>query len=379
MGMRRIVLLLTSMALALLLAKRRSMLRRITIAPLVASLALLMGSLISSADAAEQGAAPVEGESFTKPSGTQVVLGDQYSGGKALKISSGQAVPTKQVTITETSNVLVRTRAGQTGGSPTLTIRVDGASAGTRRITSNVLSNYLYSGITLQPGTYKIGLKGGNLAKGRYVFVDVVKFPSVAPPPDTTPPEITVTGPEGTTMSMQATYTMSANEPVTWECTATFPVELPPDVVYEPCTGGSYTYFTEWDGTYVFTFTATDAAGNSTTVTKTLVRDTPQVEILNSPGNDYPVISGDSYSFQFETSGPVDQVQCRLWADARSPNPSLYEDWQDCTSPKTYTNLPDGAYRFDVAATAFATTDHGEWSMGDQATFTVDTMLLSGR
>ena len=95
------------------------MLRRITIAPLVASLALLMGSLISSAEAAEQGAAPVEGESFTKPAGTQVVLGDQYSGGKALKIASSQAVPTKQVTISKTSNVLVRARAGQKGGSPT--------------------------------------------------------------------------------------------------------------------------------------------------------------------------------------------------------------------------------------------------------------------
>jgi hypothetical protein len=109
------------------------MLRRITIAPLLASLALLMGSLISSADAAEQGAAPVEGESFTKPPGTQVVLVNQYSGGKALKITSGQAVPTKQVTITETSKVLVRAHAGQLGGSPTLTIRVDGANAGTRR------------------------------------------------------------------------------------------------------------------------------------------------------------------------------------------------------------------------------------------------------
>ena len=79
---------------------------------LVASLALLMAGLISPADAAEQGAAPVEGERFTKPAGTQVVLGGQYSGGKALKISSSQAVPTKQVTITKTSKVLVRAHAG---------------------------------------------------------------------------------------------------------------------------------------------------------------------------------------------------------------------------------------------------------------------------
>jgi hypothetical protein len=62
-----------------------------------------------------------------------------------------------------------------------LTIRVDGENAGTRRITSSVLSDYLYSGIILQPGTYTIGLKGGDLAQGRYVFVDVVRFPAVTP------------------------------------------------------------------------------------------------------------------------------------------------------------------------------------------------------
>jgi hypothetical protein len=229
---------------------------------------------------------------------------------------------------------------------------------------------------TTKPQTKAECNNGGYAKYGFKNRGQCIKAVNHAPPADTTAPEITVTGPEGTTMRNQATYTMSANEPVTWECTATFPVELPPDVVYEPCTGGSYTYFTEWDGTYVFTFKATDAAGNTTTVTKTLVRDTPYVEILNPPGRDYPVISGDSYSFQFETSGPVDQVQCRLWANARSADPLLYEDWQDCTSPKTYTNLPDGAYRFEVAATAFATTDHGEWSMIDQTTFTVDTTPL---
>jgi hypothetical protein len=174
--------------------KGEAMIRRITIAPLVASLALLMASLISSADAAEQGTAPVEGERFTKPPGTQVVLGDQYSGGKALKITSGKAVPTKkQVTITETSKVLVRAHAGQKGGSPTLTIRVDGANAGKRRITSSALADYLYSGITLQPGTYTIGLKGGDLAQGRNVFVDVVSFPALVEPPPNTPPETTIT------------------------------------------------------------------------------------------------------------------------------------------------------------------------------------------
>ena len=44
-----------------------------------------------------------------------------------------------------------------------------------------MFSEYLYSGITLQPGTYKIGLKGGDIGQGRNVFVDVVSFPAVEP------------------------------------------------------------------------------------------------------------------------------------------------------------------------------------------------------
>jgi hypothetical protein len=153
-----------------------------------------------------------------------------YSGGAALKFKKSKAVATKQVTITETSNVLVRARAVQKkGGSPTLTIRVDGANAGSHRITSSDLDNYPYAGITLQPGTYTIGLKGGDLAMGRQVFVDVVSFPAVGLPPDTTPPEIVISGPgtypppEGEIAnwvdSTSATVSFSANEPgVSFEC-----------------------------------------------------------------------------------------------------------------------------------------------------------------
>src|ERR671910_478320 len=162
---------------------RRWGMGRTLLVGVIGALVMVAVGVIFAAYAAGQGAAPVEGESFTKPPGTQVVLGDQYSGGKALKITSGQALPTKRVTITEASHVLVRARAGQSGGSPTLTIRVDGNNAGTRRITSDVLSDYLYAGITLQPGTYTLGLKGGDLAQGRYVFVDVLRFPAVNEPP----------------------------------------------------------------------------------------------------------------------------------------------------------------------------------------------------
>lgn len=93
---------------------------------------------------------------------------------------------------------------------------------------------------------------------------------------DTTPPQITVTGPEGTTSETPATYTLSSNEPVTWECTFThtFPGESTPNETgSDPCATGTKTWGINKDGTYVFTFKAADAAGNTSTVTKTLILD----------------------------------------------------------------------------------------------------------
>jgi dipeptidyl aminopeptidase/acylaminoacyl peptidase len=103
-----------------------------------------------------------------------------------------------------------------------------------------------------------------------------IKAVNHATPADTTAPEITVTGPEGTVSEDQVTFTLSTNEPVTWKCTYTLtrPGESTP-VLYgiDPCATGTQSFFTEHDGTWVFTFEATDAAGNTATVTKTLIRD----------------------------------------------------------------------------------------------------------
>ena len=151
--------------------------------PVMIAAALALSLVVAPAAMAQTGS--VEGESFTHPRGTAVVYDQMYSGGAALKFKKSKAVATKQVTITETSTMLVRARADQKkGGSPTLTIRVDGENSGTRRITSSALADYNYPAVTLQPGTYTIGLKGCNIAQGRNVFVDVVSFPAVAPPPD---------------------------------------------------------------------------------------------------------------------------------------------------------------------------------------------------
>jgi len=125
--------------------------------------------------------------------------------------------------------------------------------------------------------TTKEDCKNGGYAK--YGFKNqgqCIKAVKLTPPADTTPPEITVSGAEGTVSEDQVTFTLSTNEPVTWKCTYTLtrPGESIP-VLYgiDPCATGTQSFFTEHDGTWVFTFEATDAAGNTATVTKTLIRD----------------------------------------------------------------------------------------------------------
>ena len=236
-----------------------------------------------------QGAGPVEGESFTHPTGTEVVLGNQYSGGKALKITSGQALPTKRVTITEASHVLVRARAGQSGGSPTLTIRVDGNNAGTRRITSDVLSDYLYAGITLQPGTYTLGLKGGDLAQGRYVFVDVLRFPAVNEPPVANNDPTSAGDPNYTTLE-DAPLTVSAangvlandSDPDPGDAITAEKVSGPSHgtLALNPDGSFSYTPNADFNGNDSFTYKAKDSHGSLSTAAT--------VTITVSPVNDVP-------------------------------------------------------------------------------------------
>src|SRR5215204_2451043 len=261
---------------------------------------MIIASLVYSQYAAGQGADPVEGESFTHPPGTEVVTGNQYSGGKALKITSGQALPTKRVTITETSNVLVRARAGQSGGSPTLTIRVDGSNKGTRRITSSVLSDYLYAGIILQPGTYTIGLKGGDLAEGRYVFVDVVRFPAVTPPGGDPPVAVgdskTVGEDSSATTINVLTNDTDADGGTKTIASVTQPangtVEITNngnDLTYKPnadyCNGGSptddFTYTLNGGSTATVAVTVTCVDDNPVSVddTKTVAEDDPATTI----------------------------------------------------------------------------------------------------
>jgi hypothetical protein len=166
-------------------------------------------------------------------------------------------------------------------------------------LASMALAVLFGSGVALADSpTIKEDCKNGGYAK--YGFKNqgqcfkAIKLP---PPADTTPPEITVTGPEGTTSDAPATYTLATNEPVTWECsyTFTFPGESSPNTSgTDPCATGTKTWGINQNGTYVFTFKATDAAGYTSTVTKTLILDRAAVKLTTTQTIDpNPPLAGD--------------------------------------------------------------------------------------
>jgi hypothetical protein len=155
-----------------------------------------------------------------------------------------------------------------------------------------VLSEYLYSRITLQPGTYKIGLKCGNIAQGRYVFVDVVKFPSVAPPPDTMAPEIQITqGPAEGSVSSEGRFFISSNEPVQFYYDireATYTGQPTYQVLGNPNSTEvdiAFNLSNAESKEMVLYIKAVDAAGNATEIQRrwTVARTTPVVVASSDP------------------------------------------------------------------------------------------------
>jgi hypothetical protein len=339
-----------------------------------ALLGLVLGLVMAPAAFAQT--ASVEGESFTHPRGTAVVHDQMYSGGAALKFKKSKAVATKQVTITEPSNVSVMARADQKkGGSPTLTIRVDGvdgAYAGERRITSNVLSDYLYSGITLQPGTYTIGLKGGDLAKGRNVYVDVVSFP-VVDQGDTTTPIVTLTQTPPALINTQtapwAAFGLTIDDPdiISAECTLTQldgPYQEGPELCNNP------TYRDLPDGRYRFEAVATED-GLSGSASYEFVWDTTQPNPATITSGPSGVTDDASPTFEFTSDETGGSFWCGLMG------PAGFEGFFECSSPYTFNNLTDGDYTFRVyyrdANGNNQLSGNPEGSTPTDQTFTVDT------
>ena len=117
------------------------------------------------------------------------------------------------------------------------------------------------------------------------------------------------------------------------------------------------------DDSYTFRVRATDAAGNQTTETRAFSVDAqaPNTTVNSGPAG---LTNNSSPSFGFSSSEGGSTFECRLDS----------ESFETCSSPKFYSNLPDGAHSFAVRAI-----DQGGKADPSPASrsFTVDTQAPS--
>jgi hypothetical protein len=164
------------------------------------------------------------------------------------------------------------------------------------------------------------------------------------PPPSQTPPQTNIgsnplqtsiaSGPSGTLSNSSASFAFNSSEP-----NSTFECSLDGEAFASCSSPKSYVNLS--DGSHTFRVRATDAAGNTdatpafrdwtvdTTAPHTIIHSGP-----SGPTNDVTA----TFTFSSEAGATF---ECSLDRAPFSP----------CTSPKTYTNLPDGHHTFDVTAT----------------------------
>jgi Calcineurin-like phosphoesterase len=207
----------------------------------------------------------VEGEDFsTQPTGTQVVTNTTlYSppDGQALKFIDNAAIAEETVTFDSEGDVVLWARGSQSGGSPTLRVRVDGGVFSPAQAITNNGAPVAYTyDLNVPAGDHTIGVQAGNTGTGRSPFLDFVTFPaSGSGGTDTTPPNTTITsGPSGSLTGTTATFTFESTESgSTFLCRL-----LPRDPSRTPCPS-TITYNNLTVGTtYTFKVWAKDAAGN---------------------------------------------------------------------------------------------------------------------
>jgi hypothetical protein len=218
--------------------------------------------MVNAADVATR----TEGEAFdVKPTGTSVVTNTTlYSppNGQALKFTNNTATAIKRaVTFNSQGDVVLMARGGQSGGSPTLSVNVDGGafSAAQPIRNSGAPMAYTYH-LNVPTGSHDIGVKAGNTGTGRNPFLDFVTFPaSGSGGTDTTPPETTITsGPSGSLTGTTATFEFESNE-----TNSTFLCRLLPLEPSRTNCSSPKTYTNLTVGTaYTFRVWAKDAAGN---------------------------------------------------------------------------------------------------------------------
>ncbi len=164
---------------------------------------------------------------------------------------------------------------------------------------------------------------------------------TVSPPPDTAPPETTITaGPSGTTTSTSASFSFDSSE-----SGSSFACKLD-EGSYGSCTSPK-AYSGLSLGSHTFSVRATDAAGNTdaTPATRTWTVESapadttpPETTITSGPSGE---TSETSASFSFDSSESGSSFACKL--DEGS--------YGSCTSPKAYSGLSLGSHTFSVRAT----------------------------
>jgi hypothetical protein len=158
---------------------------------------------------------------------------------------------------------------------------------------------------------------------------------TTALPPDTTPPDTTITGgPSGLTRTKAPSFSFTATEPdATFECRV--------DSERFAACSSPFVAAALTDGPHTFQVKAKDQAANTdpTPAARSFNVDTttPQTTITAGP---IGRTADTTPRFVFRSNEAHSTFRCRL--DGRS--------WSGCRSPKLYRLLPDGRHVFEVQA-----------------------------
>ena len=115
-----------------------------------------------------------------------------YQNGQALKFTNTTAIPKETVNFTNQGDVVLMARGGQSGGSPTLSVNVDGGAFSAAQPIRNSGAPVAYTyDLNVPAGSHTIGVRAGNTGTGRNAFLDYATFPASGGGggTDTTPPD----------------------------------------------------------------------------------------------------------------------------------------------------------------------------------------------
>lgn len=158
-----------------------------------------------------------------------------------------------------------------------------------------------------------------------------------------TPPQLPAaeidSGPDDPTKETEASFTYHSNP-----AGAEFECSLDSVSSFTSCGSGGISYPGPLlGGNHTFRVRAKNANGTGSPASYPWKVDftSPTMTITEVPPNPSP---GNSVLFRFQANEAVSSIECSL---AKDPEP---EAFSKCSSPKTYTNLEDGSYTFEVRA-----------------------------